>query len=92
METIGQFKLGPSFEIDPDGHGLGCIRRRLIYKDKRPVGHYSDGCYIEGGYLWLQTYVGYQKANQFTHFQTLEAAMAACEYLYSPNGSFLYME
>ena len=70
-----EIKLGHFYGIRPEEHSFGCIRRALIWKDNRPVGHWSDGCFDGGGYLWLQNYDGYYHPNQFIHFANLELAI-----------------
>lgn len=68
--------LGEAFSIKPEEHGLGCLRRQLIWRDKRPVGHWSFGSYNDKGYLWLQNYAGYYSSDFFLEFENIESAIA----------------
>lgn len=69
MELI----LGNFFSIPLDENG--CMRRKLIYRNKRAVGHISSGNYHDKHYLWLQNYAGYYSPIFVLTFDTEEAAM-----------------
>ena len=72
MEEI---ELGEVF-ANPDVRRDGYLLRKLIWRNKRPIGWWSYGRYgTDNGLLWLQNYAGYYSPDFCLELQSEEIAL-----------------